>query len=269
MRLPLFFILSLTILLSSCGEYQRVLRKDDMGKKFTMADSLYKIGKYRKGLKLMEQIVPSYRGKPQGEKLMFIYSNTYYNLEDYYLAGYQFERFTQAYPQSDSAEVASFKGAKSFYQLSPRYSLDQKDTYKALEKLQEFINRYPNSGKRMEANTLVAELQEKLETKEYEVAKQYLHVEDYKAAIDAFDNFITDNPGSHYRKDAFYGRYVAAYKLAVNSIPTLVQERLLTAKGHYNTFMKYYKDTELAPEATKIYQDLESRIVTTETEPNS
>jgi outer membrane protein assembly factor BamD len=269
MRLPLFIILSLTILLSSCGEYQRVLRKDDMGKKYAMADSLYKIGKYRKSLKLMEQIVPSYRGKPQGEKLMFIYSNTYYNLEDYYLAGYQFERFTQAYPQSDSAEVASFKGAKSFYQLSPRYSLDQKDTYKALEKLQEFINRYPNSYKRTEANTLVAELQEKLETKEYETAKQYLHVEDYKAAIGAFDNFITDNPGSHYRKDAFYGRFVAAYKLAINSIPSLVQERLITAKGYYNNFMKYYKDTELAQDATEIYQDIERRTVTTETEPTS
>ncbi|MBK5214105.1 MAG: outer membrane protein assembly factor BamD [Flavobacteriaceae bacterium] len=267
MRLPLFIILCLTIVLSSCSEYQRVLRKDDMGKKYALADSLYKRGKFRKSLKLMEQIVPSYRGKPQGEKLMFIYSNTYYNLEDYYLAGYQFERFTQAYPQSDSAEVASFKAAKSFYQLSPRYSLDQKDTDKALEKLQEFINRYPDSEKRMEANTLVAELREKLETKEFEVAKQYLHVEDFKAAIGAYDNFITDNPGSHYRKDAFYGRFVSAYQLAIRSIPSLVQERLLTAKGYYNSFMKYYKDTDLAPKATEIYQELENRIVPTEKEP--
>ncbi len=215
----------------------------------------------------MEQIVPSYRGKPQGEKLMFIYSNTYYNLEDFYLAGYQFERFTQAYPQSDSAEVASFKGAKSFYQLSPRYSLDQKDTYKALEKLQEFINRYPNSSKREEANTLVDELQGKLETKEFEVAEQYLRVEDYKAAIEAFDNFITDNPGSQYRKDAFYGRFVAAYKLAINSIPMLIQERLLTAKGYYNNFIKYYAQSETATEAAKILEDIERRTVTPQTEP--
>ncbi len=269
MRVPLFSILFLAIIVSSCSEYQRVLRKEDMGKKYAMADSLYKLGKYRKSLKLMEQIVPSYRGKPQGEKLMFIYSNTYYNLEDYYLAGYQFERFVQSYPQSDSAEVASYKAAKSFYELSPVYSLDQKDTYKALEKLQEFINSYPNSGKRVEANTLVAELQEKLEKKQYEVAKQYLRVEDYKAAIGSFDNFITDNPGSHYRKEAFYGRFVSAYKLAINSIPSLVQERLITAKGYYNNFMKYYKDTELAPEATQIYQDIERRIVPIETQPNS
>lgn len=269
MRLPLFILLCLTILLSSCSQYQKVLRKDDMGKKYAFADSLYRIGKYRKGLKLMEQLVPAYRGKPQGEKLMFIYANTYYNLEDYYLAGYQFERFTQAYPQSDSVEIASFKSAKSFYQLSPRYSLDQKDTDKGLEKLQEFINQYPNSSKRTEANTLVAELRNKLEKKEYEVAKQYLRVEDYKAAIGAFDNFITDNPGSIYRKEAFYGRFVAAYKLAINSIPVLVQERLRDAKVYYNNFMKYYKDSDLAPEALENYQDIESRIEPLETEPTT
>lgn len=267
MRLPLFLTLCITVLLSSCSEYQKVLRKDDMGKKYAFADSLYQKGKYRKGLKLMEQIVPSYRGKPQGEKLMFIYANTFYNLEDYYSAGYQFERFTQAYPQSDSIELAAFKSAKSFYQLSPRFSLDQKDTDKGLEKLQEFINAYPNSDKRMEANELVSELRQKLEKKEFHTAKQYLHVEDYKAAIEAFDNFITDNPGSIYREEAFFGRFEAAYKLAINSIPTLVQERLITAKGYYKNFIKYYKDTELAPKANDIYEDLESRIVPVETEP--
>ncbi|MGO3184347.1 MAG: outer membrane protein assembly factor BamD [Aequorivita sp.] len=267
MRVPLLITLCLTVLLSSCSEYQQVLRKDDMGKKYAFADSLYQQGKYRKGLKLMEQIVPSYRGKPQGEKLMFIYANTYYNLEDFYMAGYQFERFTQAYPQSDSIEVASFKSAKSFYQLSPRFSLDQKDTDKGLEKLQEFINAYPNSDRRVEANELVAELRQKLEKKEFKTAKQYLHVEDYKAAIEAFDNFITDNPGSVYREEAFFGRFEAAYKLAIHSIPTLVQERLLTAKGYYKKYIKYYKDTDLAPEANEIYEELESRIVPVETEP--
>lgn len=267
MRVPLFLTLCLTILLSSCSEYQKVLRKDDMGKKYAFADSLYQKGKYRKGLKLMEQIVPSYRGKPQGEKLMFIYANTYYNLKDYYMAGYQFERFTQAYPQSDSIEIAAFKSAKSFYQLSPVSTLDQKDTYKALDKLQDYINAYPNSEKRMEANDLVSELTQKLEKKQYDTAKQYLHIEDYKAAIEAFDNFITDNPGSIYRKDAFYGRFESAYKLAINSIPMLVQERLVTAKGYYKNFTKYYKDTDLAPKADAIYAELERRLIPVETEP--
>lgn len=267
MKVSVLLLICFTFIFASCSEYQKVLRKDDVGKKYAMADSLYSQGKYKKSLKLMEQIVPAYRGKPQGQKLMFLYANTYYNLEDFYLAGYQFERFTQAYPQSDSIEVASFKSAKSFYELSPRYSLDQKETVKGLEKLQEFINAFPNSEKRLEANELVSELRTKIEKKEFETASQYLRVEDYKAAIESFDNFIADHPGSSFRKDAFFGRLESSYNLAINSIPSLVQERLINAEGHYNSFMKYYKDTELAPEATEIFQNIESRRVPIETEP--
>ena len=260
MRLPVFIILCITVLFSSCGEYQKVLRKDDMATKYVFADSLYKKGKYKKALKLMEQLMPAYRGKPQAEKLTFIYANTYYELGDYYLAGYQFERFTQAYPQSDSVEVAFFKSAKSFYNLSERYSLDQRETHKGLNKLQDFINTYPDSEKREEANTLVVELRTKLEKKEFEVAKQYYHIERYKAAIESFDNFIADNPGTIFREEAFVFRLKSAYKLAINSIPSLVEERLQTAKKFYNSYQKYYKDGSLLEDANEISQDIDKRL---------
>ncbi len=266
MRLPLLITVCLAFVLSSCGEYQRVLRKDDISKKYSMADSLYVKGKYKKSLKLMEQIVPAYRGKPQAERLMFIYSNTFYELGDYFVAGYQFERFTQAYPTSDSLEVAAFKSAKSFYKLSERYSLDQTRTKEGLEKLQGFVNRFPNSEKRVEANALVSELRQKLDKKDFEIAKQYLQIEEYKAAIEAFDNFIADHPGTEYRKRAFLLRLESSYRLAIKSVPSLVQERLLVAKGHYNSFKKYYGDSDLAKEADKFNQEIEERLIPIETE---
>jgi outer membrane protein assembly factor BamD len=45
--------------------------------------------------------------------------------------------------------------------LSPVYSLDQADTTKALDKLQAFIDNYPNS-QYLEANAAVKVLSEKL-----------------------------------------------------------------------------------------------------------
>ncbi len=255
-------ILFVSLSFISCSEYQQVLRGDDTARKFSMADSLYEIGKHKKALQLMEQIVPAYRGKPQAEKLMFMYANTFYNMEDYYLAGYQFERFETSYPKSDSVEIASYRSAKSYYELSPRYSLDQKDTDTALEKLQGFIDKYPNSEYRIGVNELVSELRYKKEKKEYEVAKQYLHISDYKAAISAFDNFITDNPGSQFRKEAFFGRLDAAYKLAINSVPSKVEERLITAQGYYNSFAKYYNETDLKADADKISEDIKERLNT-------
>lgn len=267
MRISVLLLLCISLFFVSCSQYQEVLRKDDMGKKYIFADSLYKQGKYKKALKLMEQLVPAYRGKPQAEKLTFMYANTHYMLGDHFSSGYQFERFAQAYPQSDSTEIASFKSAKSFFHLSERYSLDQTQTIRGMEKLQEFINSYPNSEKRMEANEMVTELRTKLEKKQFEVARQYYHIEDYKAAIESFDNFIADNPGTVFREEAFLYRLRAAYDLAVKSVPYLVQERLAAAKDYYNNFMKYYKDTDLAADANEINRKIDERLVSKETKP--
>ncbi|MFT5103942.1 MAG: outer membrane protein assembly factor BamD [Candidatus Latescibacterota bacterium] len=260
MKRSLLLLFVASIFLTSCSEYQRVLRDDNVGKKYALADSLYDIGKYKKALVLMEQVVPSYRGKPQAEKLMYMYANTFYNLEDFYLAGYQFERFETSYPKSDSVETASFKSAISYYELSPRYSLDQNETITALEKLQSFVNKYPDTEKRAEVNEKVSTLRGKLEKKDYEVAKQYLRISDFKAAIIAYENFISDHPGSSYRKDAFYGRMDAAYLLAINSVPSKVAERLNTAQGYYKAFLKYYNSSDLIQDAAKISLDIDKRL---------
>ena len=61
--------------------------------------------------------------------------------------------------------LASFQGAKSYYELSPRHSLDQTDTDKALAKLQGFINTYPDSEYFAEANIMAKELTTKKEKK--------------------------------------------------------------------------------------------------------
>ncbi|MCF6308388.1 MAG: outer membrane protein assembly factor BamD [Flavobacteriaceae bacterium] len=262
-------LLFIVMFFMSCGEYQKILKNPDAGMKFTYAENLYLQEKYKKALKLMEQIVPVYRGKPQAEKLMYIYANTYFNLEDYYLAGYQFERFAISYPKSDSVELASYKSAISYYELSPIYSLDQKDTYTGLEKLQNFIDIYPNSEYRVEANEKVKILTEKLERKAIETAKQYNKISDFKSAIASFDNFISDFPGSIYRKDAFYGRLNASYRLALRSVPSKVNKRLNDSKEYYENFVKYFSNTDLMTDADEIMIDIDKRLLKIKTETSS
>ena len=256
----------LVLLFSSCSEYQKMLKNPDSGLKYAMSENLYKKGKYKKALKLMEQIVPVYRGKPQAEKLMFMYADTYYKLEDFYLSGYQFERFATSYPKSDSVETAAYYSASSYYELSPVYSLDQKDTYTGLEKLQAFIDTYPNSEYRKEANKKVKELTYKLQKKDIEVAKQYLKtglaLNSYKNSITAFENFISDHPGSIFREDAYFGRFQAQYELALQSVPKKVEDRLQIAIEYFNDFMKYYGQSELAEKAKEIKKDIDKKIET-------
>ena len=135
-------LLLLLALFTSCNEYQKALKNEDISVKYEMGTKLYESGKYSKAIRLFEQVATTYRGKPQAEKLFYMFSQSYYKTNQFYLAGYQFESFTSSYPKSEKAEEAAFLGAKSYSKLSPTYSLDQTDTHKAIEKLQNFIDSY-------------------------------------------------------------------------------------------------------------------------------
>lgn len=252
----LLYILITFLVFTSCSEYQKALKSEDVAVKFTMGEKLYNDGKYNKASRLFTQIVPAYRGKPQAEKLMFLDADCYFQMEDHYLAGYRFERFASAYPRSEKVEEAYYKSALSYAQLSPVYSKDQHDTDHALEQLQLFANLYPNSSYMPEINQTVKDLQYKLELKAYSTAKQYNHITDYKASIKSFDNFIVDFPGSSLREKALFYRFDSAYQLAIKSIEDKKQERLEKALTYYNAFKKLYAQSEFIEDADKMNEDI-------------
>ncbi|MEZ0130163.1 outer membrane protein assembly factor BamD, partial [Flavobacterium sp. LBUM151] len=158
-------LLIVVVLFCSCSDYQKALKNEDVAAKFEIATKMYEAGKYNKAIRLFEQLAPTYRGKPQAEKLFYMFSQSYYKTKQYYLAGYQFESFVSGYPRSEKVQEAAFLGAFSYSKLSPVYSLDQTDTVKALEKLQAFIDNYPNSEYTPQANAAVQVLNGKLEKK--------------------------------------------------------------------------------------------------------
>ena len=173
-------LLLLVAVFSSCNEYQKALKTEDVAVKFDMATKLYDAGKYSKAIRIFEQIAPAYRGKPQAEKLFYMFAQSYYRTKQYTLSGYQFESFVSGYPKSEKQQEAAYLGAKSYSMLSPVYSLDQTDTNKALDKLQTFIDNYPQSEYLVEANATVKALSEKLEKKVFENAKGYNTISDFK-----------------------------------------------------------------------------------------
>jgi len=253
-------LLLVVILLSSCNEYQKALKTEDVAIKFDMATKLYDAGKYSKAIRLMEQIAPAYRGKPQAEKLFYMFSQSYYKTKQYYLAGYQFESFVSGYPKSEKIEEAAYLGAKSFSMLSPVYSLDQTDTFKAIDKLQAFIDAYPNSVHLSEANKTVKELSEKIEKKVFENAKGYNTIMDYKSALVAFDNFISDYPGTSFKEAALYYKLDSAYQLAVNSIPSKMEERLNVAKTAHANLIKFKENTQYKKKADQMLAEIEKKL---------
>ena len=259
-----FYILLIACVLTSCSPFQNALKSDDIKLKYETAEKLYEKEKYGKAIRLFEQISTSYRGKPQAEKMFYMYAQSLYKTKQYYTAGYQFDSFTAGYPRSEKAEEAAFLSAKSYYFLSPRSSLDQVDTYKALDKLQAFIDRYPNSQLMPEANQLVKELNEKLETKAFDTAKQYHataeYFGDYNAALKTLDNFLIDFPGTSLKEDALFLKYDSSYQLAINSVSYKMEERLAAAKVNYAALMKFKSDTKYKAQADAMLARLDTEL---------
>lgn len=257
-------ILLLSLFFAACGPYQKALKSDDLAVKYAAAEKLYDQGKYNKAIRLFEQMSSGYRGKPQAEKMFYMFGQSYYKTDQFYLAGYQLDLFASSYPRSEMAQEAAFLSAKSFANEAPIYSKDQGNTYKAIDKLQAFIDKYPNSTYIAEANTLVQEMQDRLEKKAFEVAKNYHTVGEYNRsygpAIIALDNFLLDFPGTKYKEEALYYRFDSAYLQAMNSVESKKLERLNNAKAASTTLFKYKADTEYKDEVQTKLAKIEKEL---------
>jgi len=256
----IIFVLFVVVFFSSCSEYQAALKTEDVAVKFETATKLYDAKSYSKAIRLFEQLAPAYRGKPQGEKLFYMYAQACFKTKQYYLAGYQFDSFVSGYPRSEKAEECAYLGAESYSKLSPVYSIDQTDTYKAIEKIQAFIDRYPNSAYIAEANATSKRLNEKIERKVYENAVEYNKISNYKSAIIALDNFIADFPGTAYKEKALYYKLDSAYLLAINSVPSKMEERLIVAKNSYNNLVKFKPDTAYKSKADEMLAQIDVEL---------
>ena len=127
-------ILFTILLFTSCNEYQKLLRNEDVKVKYQMAEKYFENEEYRRASGLFEQILPKYRGKPQAERITFFYAKSLLEIKNYVLAAYQFESFIKAYPISQKVEEAAYLEAFCFYKQSPRFSLDQTQTFEAIDK---------------------------------------------------------------------------------------------------------------------------------------
>ena len=265
----LAYLLMLSLLFFSCGEYQKVLNKGDVEDQYKMAVKLYESKKYGKALRLFEKITPAYRGKPQMERVQFMVAQSNFNEKNYSLAGYYFDRFTVNYPKSSKKEEAAFLSAYSFKLASPVFSKDPTDTNKALEAFQSFISTYPDSDKIDEANKHYKEIRLKLQEKYFEIAKTYYTTADYdlrnyKAAIQAFDNLLSDYLGSEFKEEALYYRFKAAHDFVLKSTDRRRLERITDAFEAFEKLERNYPESKFMGDSKVMLSTLQNEQVRVE-----
>jgi len=251
-RVRLFLILAsfiLPLLLASCSHYNKMLKSTNPDAKLDYALKLYNKGQYYKALPLLEELTTVFRGTKKAEQTYYYYAYTNYHLEDYETAAYNFDNFAKSFPLSEFAEECAYMHAYCFYLQSPDYTLDQTSTQKAINETQLYIDQHPRSKRIDECNKLIDELRAKLELKDYENAKLYLHMDEYKAAVTSFKNMLRDHPGTKYQEEAMYLVFKAEYLLAENSIEAKRVERYNSALTSYGEFTAAYPKSKFKGDA--------------------
>jgi len=121
---PLIFII-MALAVTSCGEYEKLLKSSDYELKKQKVYDYFDDGKYTRSIELLTQIMPRFRATEEAEQLNWINAQAHFRIRDYMMAGTYYQNFADTYPGSNNAEEAAYLSALCDYYMSPRPELDQ------------------------------------------------------------------------------------------------------------------------------------------------
>ena len=254
MRNFALIVLFIGLLLSSCGDYNKIVKSNDYEFKYKKAVEYYEDGEYVKSGTLFQELVNIFRGRSRADQVYYYYAKSMFGQKNYLMASHYFNTLVKEFPGSEYAQESTFMIGYCSYLLSPKARLDQSVTNEAIDALQMYINLYPYSDKVEEANQLIDELTEKLEYKSYLNAKLYYDFENYKAAVVALSNSLKRYPDTSYREELMYMLLKSKYLLAMNSIIDKKEERLSNALDEYFAFVDEFPESKYIKEAEKFYK---------------
>lgn len=254
MKFRFYIVLIFLLLVSSCGEYEKLLKSSDAELKKTKAIEYYNAGQYVKSTEILTQILPRYRATEEAEELNWINCQSYYGMKDYYMAGTNFKAFIDQFPFGKHAEEAHFMAAMCDYKIAPHSELDQENTRNSIEGFKIFMNRYPGSAKVEESKILVKELEEKLVQKSYLSARLYYDMKQYKAAVVALNNSLKEYAETKYREEMMFLKLNSLFLYAENSQLNKQKERYQATMDDYYSFMEEFPKSQYSKGVNSIFQ---------------
>ena len=249
----LLFMLLLGVM--GCDTPEKALKSTDINYKKAKAISWYNKKEYYKCIPVFEELIGLMKGRQSTEDLYYMYANANYQQGDYMISAYHFKNFYDLYPNSEKAEECLFMYAKSYERLSPKPSLDQSYTLKALDAFQLFLNAFPNGHYTSEVNVAVTGMRKKLETKALNAAELYYRTSNYKAAATCYINILKQFP------DISEGEFVTLmiiksnYEYAKNSIPVRKSDRFEHVIKSYGDFKEKFGQSKFLAEAAGYEHD--------------
>lgn len=252
-------LLVLIFVVAACNkDFDTAMKSADKDLILKTANSYFEQKKWTQAIALYERLPNLVAGTDDARTVIFNTAYANYYDKQYRIAGHHFKNFSVTFTDDPRAEEAAYMSALCYYEGSMDYNLDQKNTESAINELQNFLNKYPDSERSKNINTLIDELSYKLEFKAYENARQYFKMAEYKAADIAFENVLEDFPSTKLRPNIYDYILKSKYELAVNSIYDKKEERLENALAYTRFVEKELPNSEYSKTALDLREKLNS-----------
>ena len=245
------------LVLTGCGDYQRLLKSRDPEEKYQAALLYFNDKQYVKAQTLLDDVSSFYKGTERSEDILAYLARCYMGQKNYESATDYYQAYVRNYPKGKYATEAYFQIGHCQYLNSPDARLDQDITKKAIDAFQLFTELYPDSPYAGQAYTEMSELYDKLAYKELCSAKLYYNLgtylgNNYLSCEIVAKNALKNYPSNMYQEDFVWLIFQSKYQQMVHSFEEKKAERARDAQDEYYNFTTEFPASKHRKEAEKM-----------------
>ena len=215
-----------------------------------VAKKMLEKGDYLRAKTQFTILVLNYPGTPIADDAQYYLAEAHFGLKEYILAAAEYEKLVRNYPQSPFVDDAEYKMGLCYYELSPHYGLDQKYTVQAIQYFQRFLEDFPNSEYRKDAEKKLMELRTKLAKKEFKNAELYRKLGYYESAVIYYDGVLNNYYDTPYAEKALYRKGECLFKM----------KKYQEADQVFSVFEERYPQSSLLPDVKHYREKIKKHI---------
>ena len=190
MKKRYFIILFTSLIITSCSSTKP--EEVDLQKQFDRAMNYLEKKRYMRAQEEFNSVAIRGLHTDLGDDAQFFLGESYFLNKEYILAIAEYDRLIRRMGFSEYVQKARWRICQCYVEQSPKYYHEQSSTERALSKLQEFLDDYPNTEFHEEALTTITNMRNKLATKLYESGRLYVKMEEYASAIITYEDLLAN-----------------------------------------------------------------------------